>query len=294
MAAARTRIGNVLLALVLITLLAIVLMLATGVRGGPLDPTGGPGSTPGVRLPGTPISVPTTISQPGYYYLTNDLTLTGGQTGVTITSPTGGVTLDMFGFAIRGDGTGTGVVVVGGGPFVDPPTAITIRNGTFRGMIHGVLANEATGVLIEDVRAEKMLGRGISIGSDSVVQDCFVTEAVEGVVIEGSNSTVRSCDLKSNSEWAMLVNGSDNLVEDVSFAHNALNGADFVMALIGTYHTIQRNTFKERDADVAEILVTGSSLNTINGNVGCPSFTVKDSNPGSSTYVGNPCLTVIP
>ena len=56
MSAARFRITNVLLALVLLALLAVILMLATGVRGGPLDPGGAPGSTPGVRLPGTPIS----------------------------------------------------------------------------------------------------------------------------------------------------------------------------------------------------------------------------------------------
>ena len=208
MSAARFRITNVLLALVLLALLAVILMLATGVRGGPLDPGGAPGSTPGVRLPGTPISAPTTISQPGHYYLTNDLVVSD-QVGIFIT--TGGVSVDLGGFAIRGNGTGEGVRVMGGGPFVDPPTGIVIRNGTFKDMIHGIVAAEGAGVLVQDVSAHNMQGRGISIGSNSVVEDCFVTGSTEGVAIEGQNSTLRSCDLKSNLEfYNFLVQGLDS------------------------------------------------------------------------------------
>ena len=78
-------------------------MLATGALGGPLDPPGVPGSTDSVRLPGTPISGPTTIAQSGHYYLTRDISVPRLVSGVVISA--NDVSLDLGGFTISGDDT---------------------------------------------------------------------------------------------------------------------------------------------------------------------------------------------
>jgi len=55
MSALGNRINTLLLVLLGLMGLAIIAMLATGVRGGPLDPPAAPAPTDGVREPGTPI-----------------------------------------------------------------------------------------------------------------------------------------------------------------------------------------------------------------------------------------------
>lgn len=93
--------------------LFVVASVTGVVSGGPLDPTNPPGPTDGVRKAGTPIgSLPFDITQPGYYYVTRDLTAPTGQHGITITSDD--VTVDLGGFTIRaGDSPSgsTGLVV---------------------------------------------------------------------------------------------------------------------------------------------------------------------------------------
>ncbi len=93
--------------------LLLVAVLAQDAYGGPLDPPGAPGSTDGVRGPGTPISsLPYTISQPGYYSVTRHLIGPDLEPGITIT--TSNVTLDLGGFTLLGGSSaGDGIAVSG-------------------------------------------------------------------------------------------------------------------------------------------------------------------------------------
>ncbi|MGH7622796.1 MAG: hypothetical protein ACREMU_10690, partial [Gemmatimonadaceae bacterium] len=87
------RMGWVLAGIVSLVAIAAV---AGIVHGGPLDPPGSPASTDGVLRPGTPItSIPFSITQPGNYYLTRNLTMATSGDGITITSDE--VSLDLGG-----------------------------------------------------------------------------------------------------------------------------------------------------------------------------------------------------
>ena len=103
MATMHHRLTHLLLALVLLALLALIGMVAADVRGGPLDPSNPPGSTqkplsevePRVavnNLPGDATAVHI-ISQPGSYYLIDDVLGVTGKNGIVITSRN--VTLDL-------------------------------------------------------------------------------------------------------------------------------------------------------------------------------------------------------
>jgi hypothetical protein len=112
-------------------LLALVLFVAglqsLTVRGqGSLTPPGGPSPTMKTLAqvePRTPIStLPFTISAPGSYYVTTNLTAASAGIGVTISS--GNVVLDLSGFTLNGAKVGTsGIYVIGNF------TNIVIRNG---------------------------------------------------------------------------------------------------------------------------------------------------------------------
>jgi hypothetical protein len=51
-------------------------------------------------------SLPYTITSPGFYYLTSNLSYSGSSNGITVNS--NDVTLDLMGFSISGPGSGAG------------------------------------------------------------------------------------------------------------------------------------------------------------------------------------------
>ncbi len=154
----------------------------------------------------TPIlSLPFTITRPGAYYLTTNLTGVSGASGVTIA--TGAVTLDLNGFALFGPaGSSNGV-------FVSVlATNLTIRNGSLSGWDGtGVEAYNGENVLLERLAVSDTGGFGID-AYGGVVRDCRVdTSADTGLVaylsdvehcivencgydgIDAYNSQVRHC-----------------------------------------------------------------------------------------------------
>ena len=132
-----------------------------------------PGDTPGF---------PVTISQPGSYKLSGNLTVPNpGTTAIEIAASH--VTLDLNGFAILGitdcssglspcvnAGNGVGIVTRGGARF-----NITLRNGTIQGMGREGILLHGDSHLVEYMHVRSNGGDGISIrgGSDkgsSIVQ----------------------------------------------------------------------------------------------------------------------------
>src|SRR5262245_46052345 len=105
---------------------ALVAVLAGLADAGPLDPSGPPAETDGVRLPGTPISQPTTIKAPGHYYVTRNIAVTGSTTVISIASDD--ITLDLGGFTLSGNDTAFSYGVHVEGAY----SGIVIRNGVFR------------------------------------------------------------------------------------------------------------------------------------------------------------------
>src|SRR5262245_1744211 len=123
---------------------------AGSIRAGNLTPPAGP-PTPTMKTlaeiePRTPISMlPYTISQPGSYYLTQNLTASGS--GDSIVIQASAVTLDLNGFTLDGGPSGQIAICECAAP---PLTDWVIRNGTLRNWFSsGVSASNVDGVRIE-------------------------------------------------------------------------------------------------------------------------------------------------
>jgi len=235
-----------------------VAALVTTLVAGPLSPPPGAVAPTYKTLtevePRTIISAATTpgdadsqfvISQPGSYYLASNITGVAGKHGIRILS--GGVTLDLNGFALRGvTGSLDGVFVP---TFV---TGVTIRNGTLKGWQNGVSANIDNGA-IEDLRVDGCTRWGIratnsfaliirncevfSNGSDTAAGDnrggIFASSAIitgciarinqgDGFRIDES-SVASGCQSRQNVGRGYAIDTSSTLIDSTA-ALNGLNG----------------------------------------------------------------------
>jgi hypothetical protein len=182
-------------------LFTLALQPSTLLAQGSLTPPGAPAPTMKTLQqvePRVPISTaPFTISQPGSYYLTTNLTVSGGD---AITIATNGVTLDLNGFTISSTAnpaSGTAVLIGGG------PQDITIQNGHIRGGV----TNDGSGVFN---------GPGFWYGiyySGSGLQNVRVSGvSVSGClyagiyVDDGASTTVENCVVRTVGSWGIIAN----------------------------------------------------------------------------------------
>jgi parallel beta-helix repeat protein len=214
-----SRLNTLLLVLMLVVGIAIVGMLATNARGGPLDPPGPPASTSGVLLPGTPISGATAITVPGHYYLTQGFAVAGNATGIDI--QTSDVSLDLGGFTISGGGTaagGTGVRIGG--------SRVHVTNGEVRSFQFGFSASAGT----QEIRLDRFMAlnnaRGIHIASISTtIAECDVENNLEtGIVVAASDNVITGCTIESNAAPGVTFQGDRNVLEDSVVKNNNLAG----------------------------------------------------------------------
>ena len=152
-------------------LLATVTCQQTTFAQGSLTPPGAPAPTMKTLEqiePRIPISsLPYSISQPGSYYLTTNLTGVAGQNGITITGAR--VTLDLMGFELRGvPGSLSGI-------HMNPATSPHVLNGSITGWGQdGINGTNGGGGTIERLRVSNNGRYGISFNSGSQIRHCIV------------------------------------------------------------------------------------------------------------------------
>jgi Right handed beta helix region len=238
------RTTNVLLVVMIAIGIAIVAMLANGAFAGPLDPPAAPGPTDGVREAGTPISsIPFTITQPGRYYLTRNLTSAAGINAVTIQASN--VTLDLHGFTLQGPGSsGDGVLVSGA------QSGIRVENGTVVGWFNGVDAQTATSMMASGLI---VLGNGFAVndgsygfisGTNSILEDCLVRDNKNTGVLLKEGSVIRRCSIVDQAGIGVLATG-DGLVEDNWFEFNGDSISGGGLSIQGYAVDVHGNTFHE-------------------------------------------------
>mgnify|MGYP000878602222 CR=1 FL=1 len=142
--------------------------------------------------PRTPISTASfTISQPGSYYLTTNLTGVGASPGITIA--TNDVTLDLSGFAITGPAVTYAGVYVGSGSY----TNVTIRNGTIKGWVEGVriLDVNCKNIVLDQLNIADAFGFGIEANGAAITRCTITASGNDGIFARNShleNTTVDS------------------------------------------------------------------------------------------------------
>jgi len=150
------------------------------------------------------------ITQPGSYYLTGNLTLTtAGVNGITIS--VGHVTLDLNGFTltnVTGNG-GDAVVIVGGN--------VTVRNGTIRG------GTTLTGSTFTPAGWDEGITTNSSFGSLAVEHVSVSGVRTSGILLSYQGSRIENCSVNT-------VGGIGLLASSISFSSARKTGASAISA----------------------------------------------------------------
>jgi len=222
-----TRHGIVVFAFVL----AAGLLLGGDLDAGSLEPPGPPAPTMKTieqAEPRTPISsLPFTISSPGSYYLTGNLTGVSGQAGITIMASY--VTLDLNGFSLIGvagslDGINSSLSVL---------EHLVIRNGVIRNWGgRGLSSFDTTEVHAEDLRLLGNGGDGLRVGPRSIVRNTTSSGNAGYGIWVNTGSVVNECTTASNAQGGVVAQYSL-----VSNSTALLHGATFGFSLAGSSAT---------------------------------------------------------
>lgn len=173
---------------------------------------------------------PVTLSQPGSYVLSGNLTVPDqNTTAIQVTADN--VTIDLNGFSIIGPNIANGF---GEGVSAFSRTNIAVLNGTVRGMgSPGVsLGNKA--------RAEglRLISNtdGIRVGVDSLVKDITALgNRVTGIYVSGKSTLLNSVATQNGEDG--IFTGEDCLVQG-----NTVHGNGRYGISVGSYSTVLQNT----------------------------------------------------
>ena len=173
--------------------------LSTAFAQGNLTPPGAPGPTMLTLSqiePRTPISsLPFTISAPGSYYLTGNLSPGVNQNGIIVAADN--VTIDLDGFTLSGGGGGSGEAIWSS----TARQNVVIRNGTLRNWPgSGVNFYDSGSVLttVENIQSISNGFTGIAVKNGSHVKDCLtVGNGIRGILVD-TDTLVEHCKASGN------------------------------------------------------------------------------------------------
>ena len=195
-------------------------------------------------------TVPYVITLPGIYCLTGDLS-TAMTSGYAIEIQTSNVVLDLNGHKLGGLAAGPGTVATG--IFASARKNITIRNGTVRGFVYGILLGNspAQGHVVEDVRADQNTIGGIRVEGTGIIIRNNQVVATGGATCCGANASTTGI-------WA-LGTGARVLDNDVVDTAGVGTGAGRAISMTTTGGMAVNNRITQADLG---IIFSGSGPST--------------------------------
>jgi hypothetical protein len=177
---------------------------------------------------------PVTITQPGSYRLTSNLSIATDVTGIEISSSY--VTLDLGGFEIAGPGSCTGTAaalscgpigVADGVSALASARHVTIRNGTVRNMSRDGIGIEADGT-VENIFARHNARHGIgSVESVHVTDSSAIENGDDGFDLD-EGSIVDGCTAKGNFQHGIEIDDDGGVVYGTVSRGNGARGFNIV------------------------------------------------------------------
>lgn len=240
-------------------------------------------ATAGGVTPGDGPGLPITISRPGSYRLTGNLS-TGSPDATFIDITADDVSLDLNGFSLGcvarppatdcASGSGDGVRASGNN--------VHVMHGSIRDMgSDGVTVGAFS--IVEDVRSIGNRGKGIAASAGSIVRNCLSVEnGAEGITV-GSNSSVVNNVSRGNGTTGIQANSASTIATN-TVAENAGSGVYCNGACTISGNTVYSNS-------VAGVSLLGANTvvgNSLNNNTSFGLVAIgADTLYSQNTLVGN-------
>ena len=212
--------------------------LSTCVAQGSLTPPGAPAPTMKTLAqiePRTPISsAPFTISAPGSYYVTTNLTPGVNQDGIVVAADN--VTIDLNGFTLFGGGGSSGEGISTSGARAN----IVVRNGTLRnwpGSGVNLYDSGASQTLVQNVQCISNTFTGIGVKNGSRLRECLAVGNGTGMIVD-NDSLVEHCKASGNAGDGIIA------VNNCELKDNQSTGNGTGLHLTGTTTIVANNTVK--------------------------------------------------
>jgi parallel beta-helix repeat protein len=182
--------------------------------------------------------------------------------GVGLVVGADGITLDLGGHTVDGDGSGDDV-----GIDVSGHHGVTITHGTVREFTEGVLVADATDVAVRGVTSTDQAHGGITIdGSDAVtVAGNVVRDSGAGIIVNGGDRVLVSANRVSGSAFAGITTfGSQGVRIDANTVTTSPTDAAVGLFDGSSHNAVTGNRLSRSGAGVA--LDNGASDNLVAGN----------------------------
>jgi hypothetical protein len=170
--------------------------------------------------PGDAPGFPVTITQPGSYRLSGNLTVPADASGIVIQADH--VTLDLNGFRLAGDGTGGvfGVATLDNNDLGLNRVGVTVRNGTITNFVSGIVlsVSGASGDRSSEVRDIRAIGNrinGIAVGDNAMVTGSFAVSNVVGI-LAGQNAIVSGNTATANTQRGFVIDCPGTVVGNIA------------------------------------------------------------------------------
>ncbi len=271
--------------------LALALAAAPALAG-PLDPPPGPVAPTHKTLtqvePRIPVSGATTpggagevyrITQPGSYYLTENLVGVSGRQGIRITASN--VTLDLGGFTLfGGEDSGRGIDLQG------ELENITIVNGVISGWgNHGIDAFQDVNCTFRDLKLTGNGRDGLNAGDRAIVIDCIAEGNGEQGFDVGRDAVLRSCIASLNAQHGIRTGDGASITGCTARANGGASNAGI---LTGSNAAISACASNENAGDGIRTGATASVANcSAQGNNGTGIVVTVGSNVTACSAIGN-------
>ena len=194
----------------------------TALRHGALLVLGIAAISPAAYADGTISACPTTVTGPGTWTVTQNLTATG----TCITIQGNGVAIDLQGHTITALGTGADFGITDAGSCASPPCQqnIIIANGTITGFFIGIGLENTDYATIANMTVIGSRPWGIRLRAHSVITDSQANQGVGGkdaMLFLGDHNTVNNSKANDNLGTGIAFAGNDNTVNNSKANGNA-------------------------------------------------------------------------